>query len=371
MKTCKYEPIRYERGKLDLLDQVKLPNVVEYVPILTCEETHNAIRTMIVRGAPAIAIAAALGLAVESFNHLKGEMPPSWDSPKGTANDLKQKLSYLSTSRPTGVNLHNMVRSLQHLLETLVEQEDVTVENVVMGLVEGAELVMEKDIQDNWDLSFHGAEHVLSLPHLKEKKGIRMMTHCNAGALAVSKYGTAVGVVRAVACKEKLEHIYATETRPYRQGARLTMFELVSDGLPATLVCDSSACFVMSYGKVDVIVVGADRICANGDTANKIGTLMLAVCAKRYGIPFFIAAPTTTIDLELKKGWQIPIEERSEDEIVLNDHGERTVVEGANVWNPSFDVTPAELIAGIITEKGVIVKEEDQVEFDVQGFLGH
>eukprot|EP01028_Stygiella_incarcerata_P009358 TRINITY_DN440_c0_g1_i1.p1 TRINITY_DN440_c0_g1~~TRINITY_DN440_c0_g1_i1.p1 ORF type:complete len:387 (+),score=117.58 TRINITY_DN440_c0_g1_i1:48-1163(+) len=371
MKTCKYEPIRYERGKLDLLNQVKLPNVVEYIPIWTCEETHHAIQTMIVRGAPAIAIAAALGLAVESFNSLKGEMPLSWDTPQGAADDLKQKLSYLSTSRPTGVNLHNMVRSLHRLLDTLVGREAATVESVVMGLVEGAEAVMEKDIHDNWDLSFHGAEYILSLPQLKEKKGIRMMTHCNAGALAVSKYGTAVGVVRAVAHKEKLEHIYATETRPYRQGARLTMFELVSDGLPATLLCDSATCFLMSYHKVDAIVVGADRICANGDTANKIGTLMLAVCAKRYGIPFFIAAPTTTIDLDLEMGYQIPIEERSEDEIVLNDHGERTVVEGANVWNPSFDVTPAELISGIITEKGVIVKEEGHDEFDVKWFLAH
>jgi methylthioribose-1-phosphate isomerase len=302
----KVEPIRWRGDRLELLDQRLLPDKKVYVTCRTAEQVARAIKDMVVRGAPAIGCAAAFGVALG----------------KGSA----KAYAVLAKSRPTAVNLFwalDRMKGAKDLeAEALAIYEEDVAANRAMGEI-GAKLIAERS---------------------------RIMTHCNAGALATAGYGTALGVIRSA--KDKKISVIANETRPYLQGARLTAWEMVQEEIPCTLITDSMAGHMMSRGDVDVVIVGADRIAANGDVANKIGTYALAVMAKRHGIPFYVAAPLSTFDAKIPDGSHIPIEERPADE-VLGYRQHRWAPKGVSVRNPAFDVTPAELITGIICEKGV------------------
>jgi methylthioribose-1-phosphate isomerase len=300
------EPIRWKGDRLELLDQRLLPDKAVYITCRSAEEVAQAIRDMVVRGAPAIGCAAAFGVVLS-----KGA-PGSFD--------------VLAKSRPTAVNLF-------WALERMKKAKDLEAE---------ARAIYEEDLAANRAMGKLGAELI--------PERARVMTHCNTGALATAGYGTALGVIRSA--KHKKISVIANETRPYLQGARLTAWELVQEGIPCTLITDSMAGHLMSKGEVDVVIVGADRIAANGDVANKIGTYPLAVLADRHGIPFYVAAPLSTFDPTLPDGSHIPIEERPAAE-VTGYRGTRWAPEGISVRNPAFDVTPAELITGIVCEKGV------------------
>ena len=304
--TSNVEPIRWRGDRLELLDQRLLPEKTVYVTCRTAAEVAQAIRDMVVRGAPAIGCAAAFGVVLS-----KGS-PESYD--------------ILAESRPTAVNLF-------WALERMRKAKDLKAE---------AEAIYAEDMAANREIGRLGAELI--------HERARVMTHCNAGALATAGYGTALGVIRSA--KHKNISVIANETRPYLQGARLTAYELLQEGIPCTLITDSMAGHLMSQGEVDVVVVGADRIAANGDVANKIGTYALAVLAKRHGIPFYVAAPLSTFDPKIPDGSHIPIEERPAAEVT--GYGEiRWAPQGVSVRNPAFDVTPAELITGIICERGI------------------
>jgi methylthioribose-1-phosphate isomerase len=303
------EPIRWKGDCLELLDQRLLPDQTVYITCRTAAEVAQAIRDMVVRGAPAIGCAAAFGVALSN------------GSPEG--------YEVLAKSRPTAVNLF-------WALERMRKAKDLKAE---------AEAIFTEDIAANRAMGKLGAALI--------PRKARVMTHCNTGALATAGHGTALGVIRS--SKNKSISVVACETRPYLQGARLTAYELMQEGIPCTLITDSMAGHLMSRGEVDVVVVGADRIAANGDVANKIGTYPLAVLAKRHGIPFYVAAPLSTFDPKIANGSRIPIEERAADE-VTGYRGSRWAPEGVAVRNPAFDVTPAELITGIITERGIVRK---------------
>eukprot|EP01060_Flectonema_neradi_P005373 TRINITY_DN13571_c0_g1_i1.p1 TRINITY_DN13571_c0_g1~~TRINITY_DN13571_c0_g1_i1.p1 ORF type:complete len:370 (+),score=87.98 TRINITY_DN13571_c0_g1_i1:46-1155(+) len=355
--------IKYSRGSMEVLDQKKLPLVTHYDVTNTAEKAWDAIREMRIRGAPAIAICAALGLAVEVHNDMKSE------DVKETADFLKTKLAYLSTSRPTAVNLHNAVRDLTALVDSESAKEGTTASSLREKYCLAAEQMLSDDERDCRNISEFGSSHIIS----KKTCGgnIKIATICNTGALACTRYGTALGVIRFLHKKERLERVYPLETRPYNQGSRLTAFECVAENIPATLVVDSAIGYLMQTQKLDACIAGADRVCMNGDTANKIGTYNMAVSAKYHGVPFYIAAPVTTIDQKLADGSGIPVEERSPQEITHNSSGVQCVAEGDNlsVWNPSFDVTPASLITGgIITDVGVITPSADGT-IDVAAFL--
>ncbi|HEV3010398.1 MAG TPA: S-methyl-5-thioribose-1-phosphate isomerase [Burkholderiales bacterium] len=307
------EPIRWKGDRLELLDQRLLPDQTVYVTCRTAAEVAAAIRDMVVRGAPAIGCAAAFGVALS----------------KGSSESFE----ILAKSRPTAVNLF-------WALDRMKKAKNLKAE---------AEAIFNEDLAANRAMGKLGAELI--------PDKARVMTHCNAGALATAGYGTALGVIRSA--KGKGISVIANETRPYLQGARLTAYELVQEGIPCTLITDSMAGHLMSKGEVDVIVVGADRIAANGDTANKIGTYALAVLAKRHGIPFYVAAPISTFDPKIPDGSHIPIEERPAAE-VTGYRDTRWAPEGVSVRNPAFDVTPADLITGIITERGVVLAPDRQ-----------
>lgn len=304
--TSNVEPIRWRGDRLELLDQRLLPEKTVYVTCRTAAEVARAIRDMVVRGAPAIGCAAAFGVVLD----------------KGS----EDAFDVLAKSRPTAVNLF-------WALERMRKANDLRAE---------AEAIYAEDLAANREIGRLGAELI--------RERARVMTHCNAGALATAGYGTALGVIRS--SKYKNITVIANETRPYLQGARLTAYELVQEGIPCTLITDSMAGHLMSKGEVDVVVVGADRIAANGDVANKIGTYALAVLAKRHGIPFYVAAPLSSFDPKIPDGSHIPIEERPAAEVT--GYGEtRWAPQGVSVRNPAFDVTPAELITGIICERGI------------------
>ena len=302
------QPIRWRGDRLELLDQRALPDKTIYVTCRSAEQVAKAIRDMVVRGAPAIGCAAAFGVVLS----------------KGS----KAAHQVLAKSRPTAVNLF-------WALERMSRAQDLEAE---------AKAIYHEDIAANRMLGELGAELI--------PDGARIMTHCNTGALATAGHGTALGIVRS--SKAKKVSVIACETRPYLQGARLTAWECMQEGIPCTLITDSMAGHLMSRGEVDVVVVGADRIAANGDVANKIGTYTLAVLAKRHGVPFYVAAPLSTFDPKIADGSQIPIEERPGDE-VTGYRKARWAPKGVKVRNPAFDVTPAELITGIICEKGVVL----------------
>eukprot|EP01061_Rhynchopus_euleeides_P022255 TRINITY_DN36269_c0_g1_i1.p2 TRINITY_DN36269_c0_g1~~TRINITY_DN36269_c0_g1_i1.p2 ORF type:complete len:378 (+),score=156.94 TRINITY_DN36269_c0_g1_i1:74-1207(+) len=358
--------IKYERGTMTLLDQKKLPMTTHYDAVVTAEDAWEAIRDMRVRGAPAIAIAAALGLAVEA--HHKRE---SFESPAACAAFLAERLDYLSTSRPTAVNLHNAVRDLKAVVSTEAARSGATSPSITDAFITASEKMLADDERDNAGISEHGSAHILANCAKGADGKVKIVTICNTGALATSRYGTALGVVRFLHNKGALERVFPLETRPYNQGGRLTTYECVAEGMAATLIVDSAVSYLMSKQKVSACIVGADRVCVNGDTANKIGTYNVAVAAKHHGIPFYVAAPVTTIDQSLADGSGIPVEERSTTEITHNPlTGDRVVADGPtlDVWNPSFDVTPAELITGgIVTEIGVIEPKDGKL--DVLGFL--
>ncbi|KAK7281311.1 hypothetical protein RIF29_09177 [Crotalaria pallida] len=361
--TNTLQSIRYNRGSLQLLDQRNLPLETVYLHIRDSTDGWNAIRDMVVRGAPAIAIAGSLSLAVEVFN-----LDAFSGSPADAVSFLENKLEYLVSSRPTAVNLADAATKLKEVISKAAAAT-AEAKSVFQAYIEAAEIMLEDDVASNKAIGSYGAS---CIQHQTQKKqNLSVLTHCNTGSLATAGYGTALGVIRALHSGGSLERAYCTETRPFNQGSRLTAFELVHEKIPATLIADSAVAALMNAGRVDAVVVGADRVASNGDTANKIGTYSVALSAKFHNVPFYVAAPLTSVDLSLSSGQDIVIEERSPKEL-LNSRGglgEQVAASGISVWNPAFDVTPANLISGIITEKGVITKTSAGDAFDIKAFI--
>jgi methylthioribose-1-phosphate isomerase len=316
------------------IDQTKLPTEETYVTCKTYQQVADVIRNMVVRGAPAIGVAAAMGVALGVKN-----------SNAETACELEQDFDRVSDligrTRPTAVNLFWAIRRMREKFERL---RTLPVAQIKQSLIDEARQMHAEDIAANQAMGRHGA--VLMPDH----GGV--LTHCNAGALATCGYGTALGVIRAAVEQGKKIHVYADETRPFLQGSRLTAWELMKDRIPTTVISDNMAGAMMKLGKISAIVVGADRIAANGDVANKIGTYSVAILAKEHGIPFYVAAPFSTVDLETADGGKIPIEQRSANE-VTHIAGRQMVPDGVEVENPAFDVTPARYVTAIITERGI------------------
>jgi len=325
-------------------------------------------------------VVACLGLAVDLYSEKSSVEIEELDLEDGVSERkvfqyIKDKMEYLCTSRPTAVNLFNAMKELEDKMQTLSEGrgEGLMPQNEGLRAVvkDYAEFALRRDREDNQMIGKHGADAICGVSDVDDKQKkvkiepLTMMTICNTGSLATSDYGTALGVVRAVHERQRLGKVVALETRPYNQGSRLTAYELVVDQLPnATLICDSMAAAMMKLHGVDAIVVGADRVCANGDTANKIGTYSLAVLAHVHNVPFYVAAPITTLDPKLPSGDDVVIEERPPNELLSTSRAPKNIA----VWNPAFDVTPAKYIAGIITEKGVIRPNGDGA-IDVVAFL--
>lgn len=327
-------PLIFNGEAIEILDQNRLPDEIVYVSCQSAEETAAAIRTLQVRGAPLIGIAAAFGLAlaVRNFSGTRGRLEEDF---------LKSK-NLLAAARPTAVNLFWALNRMERVYHNNKGQG---IEDLKTALLGTAENILAEDIKINQSIGSFG-EGLLG-------QNSRVLTICNAGALATGGYGTALGVIRAAHHNGKVSQVWACETRPVLQGARLTVWELMQDEIPVTLITDSMAGYVMQLGRVDAVIAGADRITANGDTANKIGTYTLAVLAAYHNIPFYIAAPHSTIDITMDSGRQIPIEERSHLEI-KQLRGINLTVPDVDVFNPAFDVTTGQLITGIITETGVI-----------------
>jgi methylthioribose-1-phosphate isomerase len=308
--------MRWTGATLELLDQRELPDTVRYVTCRRAAEVAAAIRDMVVRGAPAIGCAAAFGMALEAR----------------AGGDLERAAGVLAASRPTAVNLFWALTRMRK-----AQDADAAVAEALA--------IEAEDVAANQAIGAHGAGLI--------PEGARIMTHCNAGALATAGHGTALGVVRSAQAAGKRVSVIANETRPYLQGARLTAWELREEGIPVTLIADVAAGHLMSRGEVDLVLVGADRIAANGDVANKVGTYTLAVLAQRHGLPFYVAAPRSTFDLSLAEGASIPIEERAAEEIT-GFRNLRWAPQGVAVRNPAFDITPAPLVSAIVCELGVI-----------------
>jgi methylthioribose-1-phosphate isomerase len=331
--------IEWTGNELKLIDQRKIPLEEIWVECRDHVETARAIKDMVVRGAPAIGVSAAFGYVL-GFSK----------APKNSKDELikymKEVKKILASSRPTAVNLFWALDRMEKKLEEVIEKDF----DEILKILENEALeIANEDLEMNKQMGRNGLKLFEGL------KDVTLLTHCNAGALATSGYGTALGVIRALKEAGKNVKVFVDETRPYLQGARLTAWELVKSSIEAVLICDNMAGWVMKQGWIDAIIVGADRIAANGDVANKIGTYSLAVLAKNHGIPFYVAAPYSTIDLSTPDGSKIPIEERSHEE-VTHIMGKRIAPEGVKVFNPAFDVTDNELITAIITEKGVITQ---------------
>ena len=336
------QPVRIERDRVVVLDQRALPFKEIWVEVFDVQGVFNVIRDMVVRGAPAIGITAAGGIYLAALK---------WDKKKPLLEHLVNSGEFLKQARPTAVNLQWAVNRMIERAKRLI-QDDA---DVVDGLFVEARAIHEEDIEMNKRMGMFGARL------LPDKATV--MTHCNAGALATGGYGTALGVLRAAKESGKDIRVVSCETRPYLQGARLTTWELLVDGFDVTLISDNMSGYMMSKGMIDAVIVGADRIAKNGDTANKIGTYTHAVLANRHGVPFYVAAPWSTVDLNTPEGSKIPIEERSERE-VTHCGGNRIAPEGVKVFNPAFDVTPAGLITAIITDRGVFRPGKDGVDWD-------
>ncbi len=337
MVTSPVYPVIWQNDRAVLIDQTRLPNAYGLVEIADAETMATAIETMIVRGAPAIGVAAAYGM------YLGARAIATPDRATFLA-ELEAVAVRLRATRPTAVNLF---WAIAQMLQT-AHSAPGSVEEIKAALLQAAKTINAEDIRT---CELIGDFGVGALPSSPEK--LRILTHCNAGALATAGYGTALGVVRSAWRDGRLERVYADETRPRLQGAKLTAWECVQEGIPVTVITDNMAAHCMQRGMIDAVVVGADRIAANGDAANKIGTYSVALAAKAHNIPFFVAAPLSTIDFALDDGSQIPIEERDPSEIhTVGDT--RLVTPGAEFYNPAFDVTPAVLIAAIITEFGAI-----------------
>jgi methylthioribose-1-phosphate isomerase len=330
-------PLNWAGTHLELLDQRQLPERIEYLRLTTPEEVWDAIRSLAVRGAPAIGIAAAYGVALGAAKAVHAGTG-AW------LEAVKRHAGYLATSRPTAVNLFWALDRMTARAEALAAS-GATAERCQEALVREAETIHAEDIETNRLIG----EHALTLL----TDGMGVLTHCNAGGLATAKYGTALAPLYLAAERGIKLKVFADETRPVLQGARLTAFELHQAGIDVTLICDNMAAAVMRAGWVQAIIVGTDRVAANGDVANKIGTYGVAVLAKAHGIPFYVACPLSTIDLSTPTGAEIPIEERPAEEIT-EGFGRRTAPHGVRVYNPAFDVTPAEYVDAIITEKGIV-----------------
>lgn len=330
-----FHTLRWIENKLELLDQRWLPDRCEYLRCDTAAATADAISALVVRGAPAIGCAAAYGIALEA-QKLRETPRDQFDRAIAAAFAL------LAGSRPTAVNL---AWALDRQRATLTACRGMSSAVCAAQLLAAAHRITEDDLRINRALGGHGAA---LLP-----AAACVMTHCNAGALATAGHGTALGVIRSAIETGKHIEVIANETRPFLQGARLTAWELQQDGIPVTLIADSAAGHLMSTRRIDAVIVGADRVAANGDVANKIGTYMMAVLAKRHGIPFYVACPLSTIDLATPDGGSIPIEERNVDE-VAGYRDRRWAPQGIRMANPVFDVTPAELVSALITEKGIV-----------------
>lgn len=329
-------PIRWTGNALELLDQRKLPFVVEYLSCTTSDQVAAAIHDLAVRGAPAIGIAAAWGVVLAAREVMAA-------TPAEAADRLEPALQRLNAARPTAVNLAWALARMRAALKTAGSDWRGVLELEALAIA-------EEDLAANRRMGELGAALI--------PVGSGVLTHCNTGSLATAGFGTALGVIRAGVAQGRIGKVYAGETRPWQQGARLTAWELLQDGIPATLIADSAASHLMKTGAVQWVIVGADRICANGDTANKIGTYQLAIAARHHGAKFMVVAPSSTVDMATPNGDAIHIEERDAGEL-LGIAGTRTVAEGVPAWNPVFDVTPASLIDAIVTEKGVIEQPDE------------
>ncbi len=336
--------IVWDNPVLKLIDQRKLPFEETYYECKNCGEVAEAIKKMVVRGAPAIGVAAAYGVAMAALNFREKSKVRFFAF-------IDEKISGLSASRPTAVNLFWSINRMKRII---AENKGLGLEGLTDRLVLEAEKIEEEDLRTNHLIGENGLEV------FENHRGkIKVLTHCNAGALATSGYGTALGVIRSLNRMSKIANVIVDETRPFLQGARLTAWELHREKIPYFVISDNMAGYFMSEGEVDAVAVGADRIASNGDTANKIGTLSLSVLAKNYGIPFYICAPLSTIDMDTSCGKGIPVEQRDGRE-VREILGKPVIPEYMPVMNPAFDITPAENITAIITEKGVIYPPFDK-----------
>jgi methylthioribose-1-phosphate isomerase len=335
-------------GRIRLIDQTLLPTELKYVFCEDLKSIWHAIKTLMVRGAPAIGIAAATGV-------LLGVKDIRVNDVSAFLKELKNITSYLGSSRPTAVNLF---WGLARMEQAAYKNKNKSVQEIKESLLQEAIKIQNEDKIICRQIGENGSVFI--------KDGYGILTHCNAGGLATADYGTALAVMFKANEQGKRIKVFADETRPLLQGARLTAWELMHAGIDVTLICDNMAAYVMKLGKIQCVIVGADRIAANGDTANKIGTYGVSILAKEHGIPFYVAAPVSTFDLSMQSGSDIPIEERSPEEVTFG-FGKRTAPEGVKVFNPAFDVTPANNIAAIITEKGVI--KNPSVE-NIQRVLG-
>src|SRR5713101_880101 len=326
--------LEWTEAGVRFIDQTKLPTEEVYVTCSNYEQVADAIRTMVVRGAPAIGVAAAMGVAL-------GVQNSSARDHAALRQELDEISKVIAATRPTAVNLFWAIERMRRKFDAL---QNLSIPEIKRALVEEAQRMYVEDIAANQAMGRHGAT-------LMPASG-GVLTHCNAGALATCGYGTALGVIRAAVEAGKKIHVFADETRPFLQGSRLTAWELNKDGIPTTVISDNMAGAMMLQGKIGAVVVGADRIAANGDVANKIGTYTVAVLAKEHGIPFYVAAPWSTVDMATPDGSGIPIEQRAASE-VTHFAGKRLTPEGVGVENPAFDVTPNSYIAAIITERGL------------------
>jgi methylthioribose-1-phosphate isomerase len=317
--------VQWLRDRLHLLDQRKLPFEETWIDCHAADEVASAIRDLVVRGAPAIGIAAAWGVVLAAQR----------------GDDLDGALSTLRTARPTAVNLMAALDRMRARIDAGVDAASLAAE---------AQAIQDEDLAANRAMGALGAALI--------EPGSGVLTHCNTGSLATSGYGTALGVIRSGYASGTIARVYADETRPWLQGARLTMWELQRDGIPATLIADAAAAYLMKSRAVQWVIVGADRVAANGDTANKIGTYQLAIAARHHGVKFMVVAPSTTIDLDAPNGDAISIELRDPGEL-LRYAGQRTVVEGADAWNPVFDITPHDLIDVLVSERGVVRRPDE------------
>ncbi len=326
--------IEYLNGVVRMIDQTRLPNETEFIDCTTPEEVGSAIKTMVIRGAPAIGVAAALGASL-SADRIEAD---DFDS---FFEQLATDCTALAKTRPTAVNL---AWALERMKRVAQENKTLSISNLKVHLREEACRILAEDVAINKAMGNNGQTLL--------QNGQNVLTHCNAGALATAGYGTALGVIRAAVDNGKDISVFANETRPFLQGARLTAWELQEDNIPVTLITDNMCGHFMKEKRIDAVVVGADRIAGNGDVANKIGTYMVAVLAQKHNIPFYVAAPISTLDLSLSSGEQIPIEQRSAEEVITLGKI-RIAPEGVRAEHPAFDVTPNDLVSAIITEKGV------------------
>ncbi len=342
-------PVLWFQDHALLIDQNRLPQEYTQIKISRSGEMAWAIKTMVVRGAPAIGVAAAYGLVLGAQEILRDHPPDR----QIFLDHLRSIAEEIRSTRPTAVNLFWAVDKMLRA----AHQSGVAVAHLPGILLEKAEEIRRQDLYTCQQIGAHGLAVLPATPHR-----LRLLTHCNAGALATAGYGTALGVVRSAWTEGRLERLYADETRPRLQGARLTAWECVQEGIPVTVITDSMAAHCMQQGLIDAVVVGADRIAANGDTANKIGTYNVALAAQAHGIPFFVAAPQSTLDLSLADGSGIPIEQRPPEEVSRLGEVSLTPA-GVSFYNPAFDITPAALITGIITEHGTFKPQDLAAKF--------